>query len=152
MQIINKTNGETRNELSVGKAKVNGFWVVEDNAPILDVPFLYWKAGANAWTPIEMSQAEKESLEDGALAVAQNMQINKVGNMAKSAIKAMVDQELVLAQLFLSTQTDSTTEMFTIEEKALLRVSIETSWAKWLQKKAAIMMASTVEEVKTIVW
>lgn len=141
-----KSTGDTNDAKASGK-----YWVFSNPSdPLLSIDLTYYRDVDGV--PVEMTAEEKTIVDQTELATAQTAKVITVGDKAKAEIKGMVYQDLVQAQMFLSSQTDSTTEIFTAEEKALLKVSIETAWAKWLQKKAAIMMANTVEEVEAISW
>ena len=157
MQIIGKGTGEKRNDLSIEKAKENGFWIVEDNAPILQVDIKYWKDGANVWTPVAMSAVEIKAIDNAGLLSVKQAKWREIEAKANAEIDTVIGGEngkgYVLGEIFLRTMTDSTENLLTTEQILQLKQTIELVVAKTRQKYALIMAPDvTAEELSTVVW
>ena len=78
-------------QISAEKAKANGgWWVLEEGDPLLSVAPENLKQGENVWTPVELTQAEKDAIN---LAEFNRLKPIIVESITQNAIRAVTSKE-----------------------------------------------------------
>lgn len=155
MQIINKATGERRNNLSIDKAKQNGYYLVEDNAPILSVDMKWWKDGVNSWTPVEKDSEEKAAIITNELEAAKEAKLIKIRTDAENAVKSIfvgtgITQERIIAYLWVKLRNLIGADQMNSELETAFDQALIANTQAEAAKIAALEAATTIEEIEAV--